>query len=105
MPFDTVYAPGTQDLAEAQVFNVPIEQAITNVTIQVPEPLPFGEVYVDVLWADGSPALDQARVVAQSKGLSADVGYAARARAESRCRWYSGETMKFWQPGTAEAVV
>lgn len=64
MPFDPVYAPGTQDLRSARVFDLRPDEALEGVNLRLPPPLPFGVLRVDVLWPDGSPATDGARAVA-----------------------------------------
>jgi hypothetical protein len=72
MPFDTVYAPGTQEVTRARVFEIRPGQELTGVALQLPPPLLFGDLYVDVQWPDGSPASGGARANASWNGANAD---------------------------------
>jgi hypothetical protein len=72
MPFDPVYAPGVQRISEARVFNLAANSHVKDVVIPLPAPLEFGNLYVDVLWPDGSPAKDGARATAEYDGSRAD---------------------------------
>lgn len=63
--YDTVYAPGVQTLAKARIFTVKPTEKVTGVTLRLPPPLPFGYLYVDVQWSDGSPATGGARAKAR----------------------------------------
>ena len=72
MPFDPVYAPGTQDLSSARVFVVPPGEHVNDLSLKLPRPLTVGELYVDVTWPDGSPARGGARAFADWNGARAD---------------------------------
>jgi hypothetical protein len=72
MPFDSVYVPGTQNVSSARVFAIQPGQEITSVLLRLPRPLPFGDLYVDVKWPDGSPALGGARAFAEWNRARAD---------------------------------
>lgn len=72
MPFDSVYVPGTQNVSAARVFTIQPGQHITSVLLRLPGPLPFGDLYVDVKWPDGSPALGGARAFAEWNRARAD---------------------------------
>lgn len=72
MPFLPVYVPGTGNISEARVFTVKPNEEIGNIELRLPRPLPFGELFVTVLWADGSPVLRGAVVQAQEGKV--DVG-------------------------------
>jgi hypothetical protein len=74
MPFDTVYAPGTQSASAARVFGIQPGQVIADVVLHLPKPLPFGDLYVEVKWPDGSPALGGARAWAEWKKAEAGFG-------------------------------
>jgi hypothetical protein len=55
--FDPVYAPdSTQSLESAKPFQLKPGAAVTGASIRMPDPLPFGDLYVEVLWPDGTPA-------------------------------------------------
>jgi hypothetical protein len=71
MPFDPVYVPGVQELSAAQVFRVPVNSVVAGVTLQLPRPLPFRTLYVDVVWPDGSAAIQGARATAEFDGARA----------------------------------
>lgn len=71
-PFDPTYVPGTQDVSAARVFAIRPGQQVTDVSLRLPGSLPFGDLYVDVKWPDGSPALHGARAVAEWNGARAD---------------------------------
>ncbi len=60
-PYDPTYAPGP--------FNMKPGETRTGVVLKLPPPLPFGDLEVEVLWPDGTPARDTARA-------SADLGEA-----------------------------
>jgi hypothetical protein len=72
MPFDPVYAPGTQDVSAARVLTIQPGQQMTDVSLRLPKSLSFGDLYVDVTWPDGSPALGGARAFAEQGGARAD---------------------------------
>ncbi len=80
MPFDPVYAPGTQEMRAAQVFNLGPDETVADVDLRLPQPLAFGVLRVDVLWPDGSPATDGARAFADdARSARADFANAARS--------------------------
>ncbi|MFN7921446.1 MAG: carboxypeptidase-like regulatory domain-containing protein [Bryobacteraceae bacterium] len=64
MPFDPYYAPGVQQMSQARVFDFKPGENLDGVTLRLPPPLPFADLYVDVVWPDGTPAVDMARAVA-----------------------------------------
>lgn len=66
-PYEAVYAPGHSPLSKAQVLNIVPDARLTGISLQLPPPLPFGNLIVEVLWPDGSPAIG-ARAFAESKG-------------------------------------
>lgn len=70
-PFDSTYAPGTQKLAEARVFSLMPREHLTGIALQLPPPLPLGELFVDVVWPDGKPARGGARAFAHWNGARA----------------------------------
>lgn len=70
-PFDSTYVPGTQKLAEARVFSVLPREHLTGIVLQLPPPLPLGELFVDVVWPDGKPARGGARAFAHWNGARA----------------------------------
>jgi len=72
MPFDSVYAPGTQDLSSARVFVVQPGEHVNDLSLKLPHSLAFGDLYVDVTWPDGSPARGGARAFADWNGTRAD---------------------------------
>ena len=72
MPFDPVCAPGTQDLSSARVVSVQPGEHVNDLSLQLPRPLAFGDLYVDVTWPDGSPARGGARAFANWNGARAD---------------------------------
>jgi len=86
MPFDTVYVPGTQYVSAARVFAVQPGQQMTDVSLRLPEPLPFGNLYIDVKWPDGSPALGGARAFAEWNGARADFERAPNMSARVKLR-------------------
>lgn len=71
MPFDPNYVPGTQDLSKARVFEIKPGQEITDITLRLLKPLPFGNLYVHVKWPDGSAATGGARASAYWNGSQA----------------------------------
>lgn len=77
-PFDPVFAPGTQDVSAARIFAVQPGRQVTGVSVQLPKPLPFGDLFVDVKWPDGSPALGGARAVAYWNGTRAGSEWAPK---------------------------
>jgi hypothetical protein len=77
-PFDTVYAPGAPSVGLARVFSVKADETVGGVTLQLPSPLPFATLFVDVLWPDGSPATQGARATADWKGHRSDFERAAK---------------------------
>jgi Carboxypeptidase regulatory-like domain len=78
MPFDAFFAPGTRDVVNAQVFALQADQQLTGVTLRLPEPLPFGDLFVDVKWPDGTAAVDGARAFSRWNGVRADSGLAPK---------------------------
>jgi hypothetical protein len=72
MPFDPYYAPGTHRLEAARLFFVKPGEDVTGVFLLLPKPLPFGDLYVDVMWPDGTPAVDGARAFASTNNANAD---------------------------------
>jgi hypothetical protein len=72
MPFDPYFVPGTYAAEAARVFSVRPGEAVTGVVLKLPKPLPFGSLYVDVVWPDGTPALGGARAFAETNGARAD---------------------------------
>lgn len=83
MPFDPVYAPGTQDLRSAHAFNLGPDETVADVDLRLPQPLAFGVLHVDVLWPDGSPATDGARAFAND-ARSARADFASAAWSSNR---------------------
>jgi hypothetical protein len=79
MPFDPLYVPGTQRLDSARVFSVQPGSDETGVQLRLPQPLPFGSLYVDVLWPDGTPAIDGARAFADIGRARADFEHCPKA--------------------------
>jgi hypothetical protein len=73
MPFDPYYVPGTHAVEGAQVFSVKPDDAVTGLALRLPKPLPFGSLYVDVVWTNGTPARNGARAFAEANGARADV--------------------------------
>jgi hypothetical protein len=71
MPFDTAFAPGTQDPTAARVFDIHPGQQVTGVTFQLPPSLPFGDLYVDVKWPNGLRVSGGARAFAEWNGARA----------------------------------
>jgi hypothetical protein len=94
MPFDPVYVPGTQDVQSARVFDIPPGQKTTGVSLQLPKPLAFGTLYVDVKWPDGSPAVGGARASADWKGARADFESAPAADNRVKLRLALGREYK-----------
>lgn len=86
LPFDTVYAPGTLNLSEARVVVVPPGEHLTGVSLQLPEALPFGDLFVDVLWPDGSPALGGAAAFADWNSVRAAVEHAPKSENRVKLR-------------------
>jgi hypothetical protein len=72
MPFDPLYVPGTQRLESARVLSVQPGSNETGVQLRLPPPLPFGSLHVDVLWPDGTSAIDGARAFADFGRARAD---------------------------------
>jgi len=72
MPFDPVYVPGTQNISKARVFAIQPGQQMTGVSLRLPRAVSFGDLYVDVKWPEGSPALDGARAFAEWNGARVD---------------------------------
>jgi hypothetical protein len=106
MPFDSFFAPGTQDVSKARVFTVQPGQEVTGVTLRLPRPLLFGGLYVRVYWPDGSPALDGARAFADWNGAQAgferaEAGNEVKLRLalnrkyQIRVDWLNGKPGKF----------
>jgi hypothetical protein len=71
MPFDTVYAPATQDRDAARVFEVGRGQHLESVDIRLPKPLPVGELRVKLVWPDGTAAGEIGRAWASWNGKDA----------------------------------
>jgi len=86
MPFDSVYVPGTRNVSEARVFAIQPRQQMTGVSLRLPGALSFGDLYVDVKWPDGSPALGGARAFAEWNGARADFERAANATSRVKLR-------------------
>ena len=84
MPFDTVYAPGTENIAGARVFAIQRDAQVTGVSLRLPRSLPFGDLYVDVMWPDGTPALGGARAWARWNG--AEAGFEPAPSATNRVK-------------------
>jgi hypothetical protein len=107
MPFDAVYAPGTQDIPAARVFAVQPGREVSGVSLRLPMALPFGDLYVDVKWPDGEPAIGGARAFAEWNGARADFESARKTtnrvtlrlalerRYEIRVDWIDAKPGKF----------
>ena len=78
-PYEPFYVPGTHVALAARVFTIKPNSQVTGVTLQLPKPLAFGDLYVDVKWPDGSPASEGARAFARNNGAYADNGRAPAA--------------------------
>jgi hypothetical protein len=71
MPFDTVYAPATQDSDAARVLEVGRGQHLESVDIRLPKPLPVGELRIKLVWPDGTAAGEIGRAWAKWNGKEA----------------------------------
>jgi hypothetical protein len=72
MPFDTFYIPGARNVQAARIFTLRPGQQIAGVSLRLPKPLLFGDLYVDVKWRSGLPAAGGARAFADWNGVRAD---------------------------------
>jgi hypothetical protein len=96
MPFDSVYVPGTRNVSEARVFAIQPGQQMTGVSLRLPGALAFGDLYVDVKWPDGSPALGGARAFAASNGARVDFQRAPDATNRVKLRLALGRKFDIW---------
>ena len=94
VPYEPFYAPGTHNALAARVFTIKPNSQVTGVTLQLPKPLAFGDLFVDVKWPDGSPALEGARAFASSNGAYADDGRAPAATNRVKLRLALGRKYK-----------
>jgi hypothetical protein len=67
-PYDTVYVPAAASVDAARVFTLKPDDQVKGVILRLPQPLPFANLFVDVLWPDGSPATAGARAFAEWNG-------------------------------------
>jgi hypothetical protein len=67
-PYDPVYVPSAGGIAAARIFTVKPGEQVTGVILTLPKPLPFGSLFVDVLWPDASQATGGARAFANWTG-------------------------------------
>lgn len=93
-PYEAFYAPGTHNALAARVFTIKPNSQVTGVTLQLPKPLAFYDLFVDVKWPDGSPALEGARAFASSNGAYADDGLAPAATNRVKLRLALGRKYK-----------
>ena len=94
MPYEPFYASGTHNALAARVFTIKPNSQVTGVTLQLPKPLAFYDLFVDVKWPDGSPALEGARAFASSNGAYADDGLAPAATNRVKLRLALGRKYK-----------
>lgn len=61
-PYDATYLPGVSSLSQAAKIYLRPNQSLEGLTLTLPPPVSFRSVTVDIVWADGAPAIGGARV-------------------------------------------